>query len=89
MLHAAVLSTSSDFPTYGDLSGWSTKGHFPCPACHKSLKNKEGYLGHLHWLPLNHKWRKDAKSFHNLKDKGTMPTPWIKDEVLTYYSQFT
>ncbi|XP_026384960.1 uncharacterized protein LOC113280563 [Papaver somniferum] len=30
-MHAAVLWTINDFPAYGNLSGWSTKGYLACP----------------------------------------------------------
>ncbi|XP_028104426.1 uncharacterized protein LOC114303503 [Camellia sinensis] len=30
-LHAALLWTISDFPTYANLSGWSMKGEYACP----------------------------------------------------------
>ncbi|XP_059627617.1 uncharacterized protein LOC132270456 [Cornus florida] len=32
-LHVALLWTINDFPTYGDLSGWVTKGYMACPVC--------------------------------------------------------
>ncbi|XP_042982725.1 uncharacterized protein LOC122311983 [Carya illinoinensis] len=32
-LHAALLWTINDFPAYGNLSGWSTKGKLACPTC--------------------------------------------------------
>jgi len=41
-------------------------------------KNKGGYLGHHCWLPLNHKWRKDVKSFDNMKEKGMAQHLWLR-----------
>ncbi|XWS11622.1 hypothetical protein CRYUN_Cryun37aG0014400 [Craigia yunnanensis] len=38
-LHAAILWTISDFPAYGDLSGWLVKGYKACPSCHKHSKS--------------------------------------------------
>ncbi|KAK9993716.1 hypothetical protein SO802_023419 [Lithocarpus litseifolius] len=32
-MHVALLWTINDFPTYGDISGWSTKGALACPPC--------------------------------------------------------
>ena len=32
-MHAALLWTINDFPAYGDISGWSTKGALACPLC--------------------------------------------------------
>ncbi|XP_057999133.1 uncharacterized protein LOC110673361 [Hevea brasiliensis] len=34
-LHAVLLWTINDFPTYGNFSGWSTKGELACPCCNK------------------------------------------------------
>jgi hypothetical protein len=34
-LRAILLWTVTDFPAYAVLSGWSTKGKFACPYCHK------------------------------------------------------
>jgi hypothetical protein len=34
-LHAILLWTINDFPANAMLSGWSTKGKFACPYCHK------------------------------------------------------
>jgi hypothetical protein len=52
-LRALLLWTINDFPAYAMLSGWSTKGKFACPYCHKDtdylwLKfgSKHYYLGH-------------------------------------------
>ena len=35
-LRAMVFCTINDFPTYGNLSGYSMKGHHPCPICEKN-----------------------------------------------------
>ena len=32
-LHAMVFCTINDYPTYGNLSGYSVKGHHACPIC--------------------------------------------------------
>ena len=37
-MHTAILWTVNDFPVYGDLSGWSTKGCKACPICNKYTK---------------------------------------------------
>jgi len=34
-LHAMIFCTVNDFPTYGNLSGYSVKGHHTCPICEK------------------------------------------------------
>lgn len=54
-MKAVLLWTMSDFPAYGNLSGWSTCGKLACPSCHvntwhKRLKRckKECFLGVHH-----------------------------------------
>ena len=32
-MYVALLWTINDFPAYGDISGWSTKGALACPPC--------------------------------------------------------
>ncbi|XP_020203464.1 uncharacterized protein LOC109789016 [Cajanus cajan] len=34
-LHAMIFCTINDFPAYGNLSGYSVKGHHACPICEK------------------------------------------------------
>ena len=41
-MHAALMWTINDFPIYGDLSGWNTKGALACPCCN--------YNTHSRWL---------------------------------------
>lgn len=57
-LYAALLWTINNFPAYGNLSGWSTKGNMACPICNKDtgsmyLRNgrKLCYMGHRRFLP--------------------------------------
>jgi hypothetical protein len=62
-LHAAIMWTINDFPAYGDLSGWSTKGYLACPVCnnetpHRKLRNKICYMYHRRFLPEHHIWRR-------------------------------
>ncbi|XP_049381430.1 uncharacterized protein LOC125846002 [Solanum stenotomum] len=38
-LHASLLWTINDFPAYGNLSGWSTKGKLACPCCKKDTSS--------------------------------------------------
>lgn len=50
-MHVALLWTINDFPAYGNLSGWSTKGYMACPVCNEDtcscrLTSKVGYMGH-------------------------------------------
>jgi hypothetical protein len=89
-LHAALLWTINDFPAYGMLSGWSTKGALACPCCNKetsSLRLKYGrkqcYMGHRRFLPVNHIWRKNKSSFDNTREIRNQPRQLTGDDVIT------
>ena len=52
-IHAALMWMINDFPTYGDLFGWSTKGAFAYPSCNLNTRSqwlkyggKYCYMGH-------------------------------------------
>lgn len=82
IMRASLLWTISDFPAYANLSGWSTKGKYACPSCHKDtcfLWLKHGkkfcYLGHRRWLDIKHPFRNDSKSFDGTKEKRLAPIP--------------
>ncbi|CAH9079402.1 unnamed protein product [Cuscuta epithymum] len=85
-MHAAVLWTINDFPAYGDLSGWSTKGYMACPLCNQRtysqrLRNKLCYMGHRRYLPKNHAWRR-SKKFNGKREDNEAPETLTGDEVL-------
>ena len=59
-LHVCVLWTMNDFPVYGNLLGWSTKGYKACPICNKDISsqhliNKICYMGHHRLLLSRHR----------------------------------
>ncbi|CAH9060240.1 unnamed protein product, partial [Cuscuta europaea] len=65
-MHASILWTINDFPAYGDLSGWSTKGYMACPLCNERtysqrLRSKLCYMRHRRYLPKDHAWRRSKK----------------------------
>ncbi|KAL7218732.1 hypothetical protein ACSBR2_011915 [Camellia fascicularis] len=39
-MHAAVMWTINDFPTYSSLPGWSTKGYLACPNCNMDASSQ-------------------------------------------------
>ncbi|KAF5446876.1 hypothetical protein F2P56_032472 [Juglans regia] len=80
MLHATLLWTINDFPAYGNLSGWSTKGKFACPCCNENTDShwlkygrKHCYMGHRRFLPQNHIWRKKKLLFNGNEDHCIPP----------------
>uniref|UniRef100_A0A2N9IGN6 Uncharacterized protein n=1 Tax=Fagus sylvatica TaxID=28930 RepID=A0A2N9IGN6_FAGSY len=76
----AVMWTINDFPTYGDLSGWNTKGALTCPFCnydtHSCWLNNGGkycFMGHRRFLDNDHKFRKDTVSFDESREMRPAP----------------
>ena len=74
-MHTTLLWTISDFAALAMLYGWSTKGRWACPTCNNStcsqyLKygRKMCYLGHRMFLPPDHPFRRDKKSFNGKED---------------------
>ena len=68
-MHAMLFCTINDFPAFGNLSGYSVKGHKAGPICEESiashqLKNgrKIVYLRHRRFLQANHPY-----AFFNLR----------------------
>src|ERR1044072_17968 len=79
-IHAALMWTINDFPTYANLSGWSTKGKYVCPCCGLEtaprwlrLGRKFCYLTYRRWLAPDHKWRSNSKDFDGTKEYRDPP----------------
>ncbi|XP_019228511.1 PREDICTED: uncharacterized protein LOC109209654 [Nicotiana attenuata] len=94
-MRAALMWTISDFPTLAMLSGWSTKGKFACPTCNHGtcsqyLKHscKMCYMGHRAFLPPEHPFRRDKKSFDGKEDHRLAPTPLSGIEILEELREF-
>ncbi|XP_038713903.1 uncharacterized protein LOC120007624 isoform X1 [Tripterygium wilfordii] len=86
-LRAAVMWTINDFPAYGNLSGWVTKGKLACPCCHKdtsylSIRSKLCYMGHRRFLPIDHPWRRNMASFNGEIEDRIAPQMLTGDGVL-------
>jgi hypothetical protein len=91
-LHAALLWTINDFPAYGMLSGWSTKGALACPCCNKKTSScrlkysyKQCYMGHRRFLPIDHPWRNNKSSFDNTREVRHAPQPLTGDDVIAQH----
>ncbi|XP_027174679.1 uncharacterized protein LOC113774329 [Coffea eugenioides] len=95
MLRAALLWTISDFPAYAYLSGWSTKGYKACPICLDDttsvyLRNglKCCYMGHRRFLPADHKWRRERKSFNGKSDLRQPVRTLSGEEIFEQLQEF-
>ncbi|XP_024163775.1 uncharacterized protein LOC112170678 [Rosa chinensis] len=89
-MHAALLWTINDFPAYANLSGWSTKGEYACPSCNSETASiwlpngKKFSYGSSRWfLPYDHKYRKDPRSFNGLREYRRAPTTLSRVDLLT------
>ncbi|XP_021804336.1 uncharacterized protein LOC110748694, partial [Prunus avium] len=85
-MHACVLWTINDFPAYGNLSGWSTKGYLACPVCNADITSdrlihKICYMGHRRFLPRNHSWRKSL-AYNGKTEHRPPPRLFSGDELL-------
>ncbi|XP_042972746.1 uncharacterized protein LOC122304540 [Carya illinoinensis] len=79
-LRAALLWIINDFPTYANLSGWSTKGKFACPTCTSETDSlwlvhgrKHCYMGHRRWLVRDHSWRRKKSAFNGKEEHRLQP----------------
>nr|XP_027120117.1 uncharacterized protein LOC113737066 [Coffea arabica] len=89
-LHAALLWTISDFPGYTMLSGWSTKGEYACPVCHKftyarrlTHSFKYCYMGHRRFLDSKYKFRKQVQFFDGTEEYGKQPPLQTGDMIVS------
>ncbi|KAK7266896.1 hypothetical protein RIF29_19556 [Crotalaria pallida] len=87
-LRATLFGTISDFPTYGNLSGHSTKGQCTCPICEDNthwmrLENykKNVFLGHCIFLPSGHRYRGWRKAFNGKREDGKAPLPMTGEQL--------
>jgi len=93
-LHALLLWTINDFPAYAMLFGWSTKGKFACPYCHKDTEylwlkhgRKHCYMGHRRFFPSDHPWRNKV-SFNNKVETREAPVPLTGAQVFEQFESF-
>jgi len=94
-MRAALLWTIHDYPGYGDLSGWSTKGKFACAVCHKDTNSirlkfgkKECFMGHRRFLELEHPFRREKKKFDNTIETRSAPNHLTGVEVFEMLKEY-
>ncbi|RVW97993.1 hypothetical protein CK203_028978 [Vitis vinifera] len=88
-MRAAILWTINDFPAYANLSGWSTKGNLLVLfviriVLHFGLQNgrKWCYMGHRRFLPIDHRFRRDKKSFDGNEEHRAAPKQLSGEDIL-------
>ncbi|XP_056685811.1 uncharacterized protein [Spinacia oleracea] len=83
-----LFCTIQDYPTYGNLSGYTVKGECACPICEDSLKGKwlsasrkYVYFDHRPFLPPDHQYRKLKKAFNGEQNFESCPKVFTSQEV--------
>jgi hypothetical protein len=94
-MRAALLWTISDYPVYAMLSGWSTKGKLACPCCNYNTSStylkhsrKMCYMDHRTFLPMDHAWRENTKSFNGENELRSAPALLEGAEILEILKDF-
>ncbi|XP_074352503.1 uncharacterized protein LOC141691636 [Apium graveolens] len=87
-LRAMIFCTISDFPGYGNLSGYTIKGAKACPICedatidlHLNNCKKNVYMGHRTFLPPTHHYRRRKKSFDGTIETRVARLPLTGEKV--------
>ncbi|XP_028201789.1 uncharacterized protein LOC114385965 [Glycine soja] len=87
-LRVMIFCTINDFPTYGNLSRYSVKGHHACPICEKDTsylqlkhRKKTVYTRHRRFLKAFHLYRRMKKAFNGTSEFESAPIPLSGHEV--------
>jgi len=86
-LRAVLFCRINDFPAYGNLSGYSVKGHHACPICeqntsyHQLKYSRKTCYSHRKFLKRNHPYRRLKKAFNGCQEDKTAPPLLTGDEV--------
>ena len=87
-LRAMIFCIINDFPAYGNLSGYSVKGHHACPICEKKtsyIQLKHGkktiYTRHQRFLKPYHPYQRLKKAFNGENGIESAPKPLVGHKV--------
>ncbi|XP_048498028.1 uncharacterized protein LOC125496571 [Beta vulgaris subsp. vulgaris] len=87
-LKAMLFCTIQDYPAYGNLSGYTTKGKHPCPICEDGTRGKwlpssgkDIFDVHRRFLPYDHPYRKLKKAFDGQQELRGRPRVLSGTEV--------
>ncbi|XP_021768950.1 uncharacterized protein LOC110733242 [Chenopodium quinoa] len=88
-LKALLFGTINDFPAYGNLASYATKGYEAWPVCQNNTFSfylnhslKVVYPGNRKFLPVNHQYRRWRKAFDGTSEEGTPPLPPTGEQIL-------
>jgi hypothetical protein len=90
LIRVALMWTINDFSTYGMVFGWSMHGKLACSYCIENnraftLINRvkaSFFYCHRHFLPTNHRYRKNRKDFFVGKVEKDVAPPRLFGEEL-------
>ncbi|KAK9289285.1 hypothetical protein L1049_017761 [Liquidambar formosana] len=87
-LKAVLMWTINDFPAYGNLSGYSTKGKFACPVCGVETSSrwlthskKCVYMCHRRFLAPNHPFRMKKRWFDGDQENRGKPKIFSAEDI--------
>ncbi|XP_021729883.1 uncharacterized protein LOC110696857 [Chenopodium quinoa] len=87
-LRAMIFCTINDFPTYGNLSGYTVKGRTPCPICEDDLEalrldncGMHVYMDNRRHLPEDHPFRFNKDAFNEKVELRESCAPLRASEV--------
>jgi hypothetical protein len=93
-LRTLLFVTITDLPGLGSLAGLATKEYKGCVVCLDGTKarwlnnsKKMVYMGHHRFLPLNHPYRKNKKSFDGTREERRAPTYRSGRQIFKIVSQ--
>jgi hypothetical protein len=79
-MRSQLMWTINNLPAYADLTGWPNRGVKACLCCMQSthskhLKNgcKFCYMGHRRYLPIEHLWRLNRRTFDGTEEFDSAP----------------
>ncbi|XP_071697481.1 uncharacterized protein [Rutidosis leptorrhynchoides] len=85
-----LFCTINDFPVYGNLSRYSTKGKKACPICEENTHSiwlinckKLAFMGHRRELAENHPYRKKVDLFDGAIEDRKLPPPLDGETTLS------
>ncbi|XP_071727571.1 uncharacterized protein [Rutidosis leptorrhynchoides] len=89
-LRAMLFCTINDFPAYGNLSAYSTKGKKACPICEENTHSiwltnckKLAFMGHRRELAENHPYHKKSDLFDGTIEDRKLPPPLDGETTLS------
>nr|XP_051215102.1 uncharacterized protein LOC127332797 [Lolium perenne] len=88
-LYAVLLYTVSDYPGLAIVAGYSISSDFGCFPCRDETLSKRlqhgqkyCYMGHHRFLPPDHEFRFDAKSFDGSEEHRAAPIAYAQTAIL-------